>query len=377
MGFINNIEDNTREDELVYAIALSQIFYYECAKSRELIDKIKFPSDIFNMNKSDLETLLGRNNSTYIDKVLNKKDFTNIYKEIEWAEKHGIKIYWINDSTYPKRLRECCDAPLALFYKGNADLNAERIIAIVGTRSPTVYGRDSVRKIIKSLSMLDKPPIILSGLAYGIDITAHRQALSFGLDTIGVVAHGLDMIYPNCHRNDAAKMTKQGGILTDFTSGTTPFKNNFRRRNRIIAGLANAVILIESTITGGGMLTMKMADSYDRDLFAVPGRINDLKSEGCNQLIHSKLASAIYKPVNIANSLGWRSPKDKKDIQKIIQSNDNEIIKKILTLLSTSSMNLSSLHEKIGDEISPLLINITNLEIEGRIFKDIYGMYSI
>ena len=213
--------------------------------------------------------------------------------ELEYDLRYGIEPLTMNDERYPSRLRECDDAPLMLFYKGNANLNQQRVINIVGTRHCTPYGEDLIRRFVTELKQLCPQVLIVSGLAYGVDINAHRQALDKGYETVGVLAHGLDDLYPNRHKETAQRMIEQGGLLTEFLTQTNADKINFVRRNRIVAGMSDACILIESAAHGGGLITCQISQSYNRDVFAFPGRIGDAYSEGCNNLIRSNGATLL------------------------------------------------------------------------------------
>lgn len=225
--------------------------------------------------------------------------------EMEFCRKHRIEPLTMNDPRYPARLRECDDAPLLLFHRGNADLNPQRVICIVGTRHCTAYGRDMVSRFVRELKVICPNVLIVSGLAYGIDINAHRCALQNGYDTVGVLAHGLDQLYPPRHRETAVQMTSQGGLLTEYFTQTNADKVNFVRRNRIVAGMSDACILVESAARGGGLITARLARDYNRDVFAFPGRAGDTYSEGCNNLIRSNGAALISSAQDFAEAMGW------------------------------------------------------------------------
>lgn len=225
--------------------------------------------------------------------------------EMEFCQKHGIVPLTMNDERYPARLRECDDAPLMLFYRGSADLNQQHVINIVGTRHCTEYGKDMIRRFVCDLRMLCPNVLIVSGLAYGVDINAHRAALQNGYETVGVLAHGLDQIYPQRHRETAVKMVSQGGLLTEFFTQTNADKVNFVRRNRIVAGMSDACILVESAERGGGLITARLSRDYNRDVFAFPGRVGDRYSEGCNNLISSNGAALISSAQSFIEAMGW------------------------------------------------------------------------
>lgn len=226
------------------------------------------------------------------------------------AEKGGYRIvsYW--DDDYPERLRECEDAPPVLYYRGTASLNTAHSVAIVGTRRMTPYGSSLCEAFIRDLASLCPGTLVVSGLAYGVDICAHRAALAHGLPTVGVLAHGIDTIYPPLHRNTAAEMTRRGGVLTEFPVGTRPERQNFVRRNRIIAGICEATLVVESASKGGALITSGIAQSYNRECFAFPGRIGDEYSEGCNRLIRDNKAALITSAEDFAKALNWTQGKE-------------------------------------------------------------------
>lgn len=228
-------------------------------------------------------------------------------EELAWAEAHGVRTLCLNDADYPQRLKEAPDAPLMLFYKGNADLNARHIIDIVGTRHCTRYGEDLIHAFVRDLRQLVPDTLIVSGLAYGVDIHAHREALANGLKTVAVLAHGLDTLYPPSHRDTANEMVTHGGLITEYMTRTQPDKLNFVRRNRITAGLCDATILVESARKGGGLITTRIAKEYNRDVFAFPGPVGAPYSEGCNNLIRSCGAGLITSAADFVQDMGWEN----------------------------------------------------------------------
>lgn len=226
-------------------------------------------------------------------------------QELDFCRQHNIQVLPFEAEGYPARLQDCSDAPAVLYYRGTADLNARHVVAIVGTRKITEYGKQACVRITERLATLLPDALIVSGLAYGVDIHAHRESLAHGLSTIGVVAHGMDQIYPATHRNDAKRMTCQGGVLTEYTKGTRPLQGNFLRRNRIIAGMADAVIVVESAEHGGSLATARIAHQYHRMVFAVPGRINDPYSIGCNNLISQGRGQILLSADDLVKEMGW------------------------------------------------------------------------
>ncbi|MDR3129646.1 MAG: DNA-processing protein DprA [Tannerellaceae bacterium] len=226
-------------------------------------------------------------------------------KELEFVAKNKIRIYFLTDDDYPQRLRECADHPILFYYKGIADLNAKHVISVVGTRSFTSYGRELTDRLVEDLAVRYPDLIIVSGLAYGIDIQAHRAALKHDLPTVAVLAHGLDRIYPSAHRDTAVEMLKQGGLLTEFPHDTTPEKSNFVKRNRIVAGLTEALIVVEAPQRSGSLITANLASSYGREVFSFPGRTTDSKSLGCNTLIRTNKAGMILSAEDLVSALSW------------------------------------------------------------------------
>ena len=236
-------------------------------------------------------------------------------QELKFIDKHHIRVAYYKDDDYPYRLRECIDAPILLYGLGNYDYNCQYVLSVVGTRQPTDRGRELCRQFVTDLAQLIPGVLVVSGLAYGIDVTAHRAALDAGLPTLIIPAHGLDRIYPAVHRSVAMKAVLQGGILTEFMSGTTPERQNFVQRNRIIAGLADAVVVVESKIRGGSLITAEMASSYSRDVFAFPGRVGDELSAGCNKIIKHDKARMIETAEDLIANMMWEQARQLKPVQ--------------------------------------------------------------
>ena len=277
--------------------------------------------------------------------------------ELEFCQKHGILPLPMNDEHYPARLRECDDAPLMLFYRGNADLNQQRVINIVGTRHCTAYGKDVISRFVRDLKSLCPQLLIVSGLAYGVDINAHRAALENGYETVGVLAHGLDQIYPPRHRETAIKMISQGGLLTEFFTQTNADKVNFVRRNRIVAGMSDACILVESAARGGGLITARLSRDYNRDVFAFPGRVGDEYSEGCNNLIRNNGAALITSAQDFVEAMGWIT-----DAQ-LNEARQKGIERQLFPSLSPEEMQIVSALQKQNDQQINMLSVTSNLPI--------------
>ena len=303
--------------------------------------------------------------------------------ELEFCQKHGIIPLTMNDEHYPARLRECDDAPLMLFYRGSADLNQQYVINIVGTRRCTEYGKDMIRRFVSDLKMLCPKVLIVSGLAYGVDINAHRAALQNGYETVGVLAHGLDQIYPPRHRETAVKMVSQGGLLTEFFTQTNADKVNFVRRNRIVAGMSDACILVESAERGGGLITARLSRDYNRDVFAFPGRVGDRYSEGCNNLISSNGAALLSSAQSFIEAMGWVTDVQKNEArQQGIErqlfpslSPDETLV--VDTLRQQNDIQINMLAVKTNLPIARLTALLFEMELKGIVKVLAGGVYHL
>jgi len=299
--------------------------------------------------------------------ILNAGCFGRAEKEIKFIEKNKIQAIFFTDAAYPKRLKSCIDAPMMLFYHGNADLNRQRIISIVGTRKATHYGRQLCEELIGSLK--NHQVTVVSGLAYGIDICAHKACVKHHLPTIGILGHGLDRLYPAVHRNTAEKMIENGGLMTEFPSESNPDRENFPKRNRIIAGMADATIVVEASIKGGALITAEIANSYNRDVFTFPGRIGDEFSEGCNFLVRFNKAGLLTSYADLAEQLGWLDnvlPVKKQQLLFPLDLTANE--KQIFeTLQADGQTGIDDLSIKTNLPVSILAMNLLNLEMQGLV----------
>lgn len=304
-------------------------------------------------------------------------------EELDWDEKHGIRCLCYNDKDYPRRLKECPDAPLALFYKGTADLNSTHIINIVGTRRSTQYAADIITKFVGELHEALPDTIIISGLAYGVDIHAHRAALNNGMQTIGVLAHGLDEIYPPMHRNTAIEMLSQGGLITEFMTRTNADKFNFVRRNRITAGMCDATVLVESAHKGGGLITANLARGYNRDVFAFPGPVNAPYSEGCNELIRDKGAELITCAQDLINAMNWQEDIQlmkarEQGIERELFPNLSEDEQRVVDVLrQNNDLLLNQLSIKSGLPVSKVASLMIPLEMKGVVKALAGGSYHL
>lgn len=302
------------DQETLYTIALVRTPRLNSVHHHLLLEAAGSANAIFE-NRADIRQIMPDATES-LCKAISTMDAQLPFaeKELQYTQKNHIQCLGFNDQTYPTRLRECPDSPVLLYYCGNADLNSRHIISIVGTRKITEYGKDLCRNFITGLKTLCPDALIVSGLAYGADIHAHRNALQQGLPTVGVVAHGLDQIYPRLHRDTAVEMASHGGLLTEYPSYTAIDKMNFVARNRIVAGIADATIVIESAEKGGSLITARIANEYNRDVFAFPGRITDQCSAGCNTLISKNEACCLTSAEGFMETMGWISEKTKQNI---------------------------------------------------------------
>lgn len=293
-------------EKLKYQIALTLIKGVGPVLARNLIAYLGGEEAVFKEKASTLQKIPGIGTALAKD-IVSAEVMQRAEQEIAFLEKKNIKPLYYTDSDYPQRLNNCDDAPIILYALGEHDLNSHRVLSVVGTRKVTEEGKINCEKLIEGLSQMFPNLLIVSGLAYGVDIWAHKQSLKHGLPTVGVLAHGLDRIYPPMHRQTAVEMLERGGLLTEFLSETEPDKPNFVKRNRIIAGMADAVVVIESGAKGGALITATLASSYNRDVLAFPGRVSDPMSAGCHWLVKRNLAALVETHEDVANALGWEA----------------------------------------------------------------------
>lgn len=369
--------------ETLYAVALTRINYFNVATSLQLYRKLGSATNIME-HRHDIRAVLPDATPRLIKALKDISDaMRRAEKELEFDESHRIKPLVFNDDDYPQRLRECEDAPLVVYYRGTADLNKQRIISVVGTRHCTVYGQEIISKFISQLKELCPDVLVVSGLAYGVDIQAHRNALKNGFETVGVLAHGLDYLYPTAHRDTATEMLKQGGLLTEFMTSTNADKINFVRRNRIIAGTADATIVVESAAHGGGLITADIANSYGREVFTFPGNIGMPYSEGCNNLIRDNKAALITSAEDFVKTMGWeQDAKLKKAREKGIERQmfpeltDDET-RIVNTLQHTNDLQANIISVKCGLPISTVASTLFNLELKGIVRLYAGGVYHL
>ena len=298
------MSNTINQQEVLHCLALQQLPGVGIISARVLYDVFSNATDVF-ARRDELVHYTQPAQRRLIKQLDCPEAFRRAEQELTFAQKNGIDAICIGDRRYPSRLRECPDAPLVLFFKGNTNLNALRIVSLVGTRNATDYGRQLCNDFIRDLKTLCPEVLIVSGLAYGIDIAAHRAALEHQLPTVGVLAHGLDRIYPAVHRKTAIEMLEQGGLLTEYMTGTNPDRQNFVQRNRIVAGMADATIVVESAGKGGALITAGLATDYHRDCFAFPGRVGDPFSLGCNALVRDNKAALILSAEDFVKAMSW------------------------------------------------------------------------
>lgn len=369
--------------ELFYTMALTRLTNFNYQQALELYRMVGSAQLLYE-HRNEIGDII-HEASPHLMAAL--QDWDDAMKRAEFEQKymyeHGIRGLVLSDEDYPQRLLECPDAPLVLYYKGNADLNQAKIISIVGTRRITTYGQDLVRRFVSHLKRYCPQLLIVSGLAYGVDINAHREALANGYPTVGVLAHGLDTIYPYRHRDTAAEMLNRGGLLTEFMTQTNADKPNFVRRNRIVAGMADAVILVESAVKGGGLITCEIAQSYNRAVFAFPGSVNAEFSKGCNNLIRDNGAGLISDADDFIKAMGWQDEAQRQraladGIERSLFPDLSAQEQQIVSLLQeTNDVQLNILSVKTSIPIGQLTALLFQLEMKGVVKPLAGGMYHL
>lgn len=351
---------------MIHQIALTMIHGVGYVHSRQLLDYFGTAEAIFSEREHLLEKVPGIGSKTAAE-IKNPNVISQAEAELSFMQKNDIKGLFITDEDYPLRLKECADAPLLLYSKGNIDLNRKRIVSIVGTRNATSYGREQTEQLVAELSMAFPDIQIISGLAFGIDVCAHKAALKNNLSTIGVLAHGLDRIYPGVHRSTAIDMLQEGGLLTDFPSGTNPDRQNFVKRNRIVAGLSDTTIVIESAEKGGSLITADIAFSYSRDVFSFPGKTTDPQSCGCNKLIRLNKAGLITCAADLISAMGWEEAKEKPIQTELLFPEDRDENPVITLIRQSKEIHINEIAIKLEMTISELSVLLFELEMDGKI----------
>ncbi len=357
-------------DSKLYQIALTLLPNVGSVLAKNLVAYCGSTEQVFKTGKTKLEKIpgIGKERAAAIASadVLKQAE-----KEISFITKYNIRPLFFTDADYPQRLKQCNDSPVLLYYKGHADLNTEKIVGVVGTRRCTDYGKEVTKKLIAGLSAQNT--LVVSGLAYGIDIAAHKAALENNLKTVGVLAHGLNTIYPTQHKATAKDMVEQGGLLTEYISTNEMHPSNFPNRNRIVAGMCDAVVIVESAIEGGAVITANIANSYNRDVFAYPGKSSDKFSSGCNFLIKTYKAQMIESAEDLLTHMNWQQAtpqsKSKKQQQQLALtlSSEEQTIYSLLTEKETVGMD--ELAVKTNLNASILAATLLEMEINSLVMS--------
>ena len=370
-------------EEIFYAMALTRLTNFNFQQALELYKAVGSAQGIYE-HRNEIGDVV-KEATPRLQEAL--KDWSEAMKRAEFEQKfmqeHQIRALTLMDDDYPQRLSECADAPLVIYFRGNVDLNQSKIVSIVGTRQCTQYGKDLIHRFINDLHRMCPQVLVVSGLAYGVDICAHREALNNGYETVAVLAHGLDQIYPYRHRDTAVQMLGHGGLLTEFMSQTNADKQNFVRRNRIVAGMADSTIVIESAAKGGGLITADIAQSYDRAVFAFPGAVGMPYSEGCNHLIRDNGAALITCAEDFVKAMGWQDEvlRQQAKVEGIERTLFPDLLPEessIVGLLQqTNDLQLNILSVKTGISIGQLTALLFQLEMKGVVKPLAGGMYHL
>lgn len=352
---------------LVYKLALGMIPGVGDITARKLVSYTGGVEALFTESYRNLTRIPGVG-AALAGAVAGHEYLVDAAREAEFVERNKIKVFFYLDDDYPWRLAQCEDSPVTFYFRGNADLHAPMILSMVGTRHATQNGKELCRKLVSGLAEKFPGLIIVSGLAYGVDITAHKAALASGLPTVAVLGHGLRTIYPSVHAGIARAMLDNGGLVTDFSSATLPERNNFIRRNRIIAGISDATLIVESGVKGGALITADIAASYNRDVMAVPGRPGDEWSAGCNALIRCNKAALVESSADIEYLLGWKPASMAAPVQSLLFAGMTDNEKKIWEALKEEGdLTVDTLARQLGMPVyrlSPLLLQ---MELAGMI----------
>jgi DNA processing protein len=364
-------------ENLTHKIAISLIPGIGGITARNLIAYVGSVEGVFQEKEKNLMKIPGVG-EVNAQKVVRQNVLERAAKEVDYILKNNIQTFFYLDENYPTRLKNCSDAPIILYFKGNANLNERRIISIVGTRNATNYGKEICEELIRSFSERGYPILVVSGLAYGIDVHAHKACLKYNVPTVGVFAHGLDDIYPALHAPIAAKMLENGGLISDFVSETKIDRQNFLQRNRIIAGLADATVIIESAEKGGALVTADIANSYNRDVFAFPGRSSDPFSRGCNKLIKFNEAVLVENAADIEKAMNWdvKTPSTR-IFQTSLFSELNPEEQKLIDLLKAGDRFVDEITMETQMPMSKVSAMLLGLEFKGLVISLPGKMYRL
>ncbi|MBS7371379.1 MAG: DNA-processing protein DprA [Bacteroidaceae bacterium] len=369
--------------ETLCLMALTRVPRMSLTHVRSLVDALGSATAIYEHRNSLGDVLPGARKPTLEALADMHIHLEKAEKELEWDMRNGIQCIGIHDEAYPQRLRECPDAPVILYYKGQANLNAPHVVSVVGTRHITEYGKDLCATFLRDLHALCPDALVVSGLAYGVDIHAHRAALDEGSLTVGVLAHGLDQIYPRMHRDTAVRMVTQGGLLTEFMSGTNADKRNFVQRNRIVAGISDVTVVVESATKGGSLITAELASDYNREVVSFPGRINDKYSEGCNNLIRTSRAALITSAEDMVELMDWETEKERQrclahgvqtELFPNLSAEEQQVVQ---AMQGTDKVHLNHIAQSTGLPIGKLSSILFGLEMKGLVKMLNGGMYRL
>ncbi len=363
------------DNDLLYRIAMSSLKGMTIEFARIISSRVGSLGEFFTGSRSSLAACLSSNNRLLADDV-RRSALEKATEEMNWVVANGVRALYYTDDDYPRRLLDCPDAPLMIYVSGNADFNSPHVIAIVGTRHATAYGTTFVSRFIAELSRKIPDLLVVSGLAYGIDVAAHRESISSNVPTVGVVAHGLATIYPAAHRSTAVDMVRNGGaILTDYRHSAPIHQGNFLARNRIVAGMSDAVLVIESGERGGALFTARLAADYGRDVFALPGRVTDVYSSGCNKIIYKNIASILTSVDDFIAAMRWTpvlSEGDQPTLNLDITPEQQTVID-YLTQKGEARINLMSVD--LSMPISNLIQLLGEMEYNGLVVNAPGGRY--
>ena len=371
------------QQEILYTMALTRLTGFNSQTALHLYRQTGSGTSVYD-HRHDIADIVPETTPRTLQALSDwSSALARAEEELSFMERHHVEALCLADERYPQRLAECDDAPLVLYYRGTADLNQLRILSIVGTRHATAYGHDLVRRFLTRLRELCPQVLVVSGLAYGIDIAAHRQALDAGYETVGVLAHGLDTIYPSAHRETAVRMATQGGLLTEYMTSTQPIANNFRQRNRIVAGMSDATVVVESAAKGGSLITARIAQEYGRDVTAFPGPVGALTSEGCNNLIRDNRAALIASADDFIAAVGWQSDVALHEartagIERSLFPDLTPDEQAVVDLLSrTNDLQLNVISVRTNQTVGALTATLFQLEMKGVVRPMAGGTYHL
>lgn len=353
-----------KTQHLEHKIALTLLSGIGPKKATQLIAAMGGIEPIFNVTLKTLHRESGIK-MDLLRSMKRDKALEEALRQCEFIAKHNIRPHFISDIGYPRRLRQCPDAPLMLYSKGDFDPNPARTIAVVGTRAATDYGKMLCEELIEQLEGTGVQ--LISGMAYGIDIIAHQACIRRGIETIGVLGHGLDRIYPSLHRKTAEQMLNKGGLLTEFLPGTKPDRENFPMRNRIVAGMSDAVVVVESRSSGGSLITADLGVDYNRDVFAYPGNVNQESSAGCNYLIKTNKAQMITRGNDLLKEMGWEHKGDSVQQQRIHLEELAPEERELIEFLEDTEQHIDVIAVKLKRPVSQISVTLLMLEVKGLI----------